>query len=358
MGNGATAEIDRALHAKLDDVAYPVYVVLTATPPGFGGRSPDQELATLVHDRLGDDGVYFVETSQGDGHLAVYGDIDPAERNDDTAFSLARYTGMDQVTAAVAAVDETLDVPAVTEAGVVLDVAGNAAIPDYSGPVLSDAQVATYAGRPWTSVGFDLDADDTEPVSVGLGALVGVTVGLVVAVLAYRLLRASVGAAAEREVAEAAASKHLEKARSAAHYAIEQLDADLVEAAGGDARETASICVEVARELTESDDLLDLVGAQVLARTGSRVLEPGEAPYRCCYVDPRHGGALYDADIGGGLSVPVCKGCQRALDSGTGRTPLQDRGRPWFEGDSVWARTGYGLTSDALWDDVRRERSR
>ncbi|WP_170286059.1 hypothetical protein [Nocardioides rubriscoriae] len=362
MGNGATAEVDAALHARLESASMPVFVVVTRTPPGFGGYSVDDELASLIHAGLGLDGIYYVHTSLGEGHLATYGDVDPGATNDDTLVALARYTALEQVQKAVAAVSPDLEVPAVAEAAIVLDIAARPGIPDYEQPVLTDAQVAGYTARPWVAEGYVSEDDPTSPPSVGLSAVVGVTVALVVAITSYRLLNASSTARGRRTARAAAEREQVATARRDAQDAVEALELALERSVSGrgdlERRERASRCADAARGLLRSTDLLDLVGAAVLARTGTQTLRSATDPYRCCFIDPRHGRALHDADLVGGLSVPVCRPCQRDLRAGRKPAPLYDGSRPYYEGDSVWARIGYGTLSDVLCVDVRRRSAR
>ena len=46
--------------------------------------------------------------------------------------------------------------------------------------------------------------------------------------------------------------------------------------------------------------------------------------------------------------MPACAACAGDIDAGRRRRPSPDGDRPWFEGDDLWARTGYGLWSDDL----------
>ncbi|MEO9325913.1 hypothetical protein ABFT23_20635 [Nocardioides sp. C4-1] len=369
MGNGATAEVVAALREKADAAQVPVFVVLTRTPPAFAGRSQvDEELVSLVHAELGLDGLYYVHTSLGAGHFEAYGDLDPSVDNDAALYSLARYTAADQVDAAIAAQWSTARVVAPTaEAGMVLDVAGLPPVPDYQEPVLPDEQVELYTGSAWTEAGFVYGGrgDETEPLAPGLGALLGVTVALCAGVLAYRLLRTATGRGEERRERGAGAAAELERARALAAEALAELESDLDSdrAAGpGVDLELALGSRDAARDVLDDRraGLLDLVGAEVLARTGRSALDPGQTLYRCCFVDPRHGRGRHEAEVGGGLSVPVCRPCRRHLERHETPVALGDgrRGRPYYEGDSVWARTGYGTLTDTLWSDVARERAR
>lgn len=391
LGNGATAQVLDALHAKLDLAQVPVYIVLTRTPVGLDGSSADEEIASLVHAKIGGEGIYYVHTSLGSGELVTYGDIDASVDNDDTLVSLARYTGLDQVDELITATygDDARVAPA-TEAAIVLDVAANAAIPDYEQPVLTQAQLAGYSAPEWSTSTYYVDSD-LEPASVGLSALTGISVGLVVAAVAFRLVRAAMagGSAwptltsrskrgeaalrptppAKKRSADAVAPADEEPdVRTRATAAVAALDDDL------ESRTAAAAAPERLRMAIESRDLarrllapqgahpLDVVGAMVLALTASRAIrEQDESPYRCCFVNPLHGAGRNQADLPGGLSVSVCRPCERALETGVEPSDAltetrRGRTRPYYAGDSVWARTGFGTLSDELWLDVQRDR--
>ena len=390
LGNGAADQVRADLHTKLDAAQYPVFVVLTRTPVGLDPSSADEELASLVHAELGRDGVYFVRTSLGNGHLVTYGDVDPSETNDDTLVSLARYTGLDQVSAAITTTyGEDARLAPAGEAGIVLDVAARATIPDYAKPVLTPVEVASYTDQQWTTLAYFYDASDpVEPASVGLSALTAVSVSLVVATIAFRLLRAAVaGAPRHRPAALAAVAARPARSktppvpalpaalptapadqRTSATAAVSALDDDLESRAASKAPpERLRMAIEsrdLARDLLSPDhpDTLDVVGAMVVATTASRALrEPKAAPYRCCFVNPVHGAGRYQADLPGGLSVPVCRPCEHSLEAGAEPTDAlverrRGRDRPYYAGDSVWARTGFGTLTDELWLDVLRDR--
>jgi hypothetical protein len=354
MGNGATADVDAALHAKLEAAHVPVYVVLTATPAGYGANA-DEEIASLVHDQLGSDGVYYVHTTQGGGALQVYGDVDPSVTNDDTLYSLALYQGQDQVDPPHDEDSAWSSTPAAS-AGIVLDIAAHRTLPENGQPALSAGEVATYTHRPWVQTDYVFADDQPQPLSVGLLSVVAVTVAVVFTVLVYRLLAAAPGLAGRRALRAGARSDAIARARSRAEAELASLGRAL-ERPGGDLdrRETARGCHEVATDLLASTDLLDLVGAQVLGVTGLAALR-GRPAYRCCYVDPRHSPADGVAEVGRGLSVPVCRSCRTTIEQGGTPEPLREGREPYYEGDSVWARTGYGALSDELWRDVAAAR--
>ncbi|WP_148614067.1 hypothetical protein [Nocardioides rubriscoriae] len=127
-----------------------------------------------------------------------------------------------------------------------------------------------------------------------------------------------------------------------------------------------------ALELSEPPEVLDVVGAMVLARRGSAALDAAVRgrtwlPPTTCYLDPMHGSAssrarLRSDDGGQGpYTVPVCTACQRDLRADTTPDVLDVfyRGRPchYFETDvEPWASTGFGSLDPDLVSAFQRTR--
>jgi hypothetical protein len=95
---------------------------------------------------------------------------------------------------------------------------------------------------------------------------------------------------------------------------------------------------------------VDSVGALVLAQDAAAVLAGRPIPRRC-FFDPGHRGAtthtrwrLERAEA----EVPACPRCVRTLRAGRVPDVLGDRGTPYYERDTVWARTGFGSIDDEL----------
>lgn len=94
---------------------------------------------------------------------------------------------------------------------------------------------------------------------------------------------------------------------------------------------------------------LDAVGALVLARSGEAALRGKSGGP--CFFNPLHPAAMTEvryARGGAELGVPACEACAKAVRSGRRPEALLDRGRPYFERDTVWARTGFGATDPDL----------
>jgi hypothetical protein len=116
------------------------------------------------------------------------------------------------------------------------------------------------------------------------------------------------------------------------------------------------------RRMTAEAPTVDLVGVLVLVDHArdhlarAAALDARRTPARptpLCFFHPLHGRSAKTVAWRDGLRVPACATC--ASDLRAGRTPdaLRDGDRPYFEGDTVWARTGYG----AFDDDPRRSGS-
>ncbi len=104
-------------------------------------------------------------------------------------------------------------------------------------------------------------------------------------------------------------------------------------------------------------DIPDLVGALVCIDAGREALSPGgDEPPPCTY-DPRHGAAGGDAVTVDGTKLRLCKACRRDVAAGRPADVLRDgHGRPYFEGDTVWARSGYGAWGDPVSEVLGRRR--
>ena len=116
-------------------------------------------------------------------------------------------------------------------------------------------------------------------------------------------------------------------------------------------------CLDSAEQLAESDDPLEVVGALVLVTTGQTALSKGPWPFHPCFFNPLHGAAWSQVRAGaGGGSVPTCNKCADRVERGDEPESLiVGNGfwsRPYYQGSTVWARTGYGSLVDDLWDRV------
>ena len=99
---------------------------------------------------------------------------------------------------------------------------------------------------------------------------------------------------------------------------------------------------------------VDSIGALVLAQDGADVLA-GRPRRQRCFFDPDHRGTMTTTRWRLGdeeAEVPACERCALALREGGVPGVLGDRGRPYYERDTIWARTGFGTVDDELAEKV------
>lgn len=117
------------------------------------------------------------------------------------------------------------------------------------------------------------------------------------------------------------------------------------------------------RVLLSEPRMVDLVGALVLIEDGSQALAAAAAltagravprPSPLCFFDPRHPGTTRPVNWKHDLTVPACGRCSADLRASRFPHTLLDGGRPWFETDSLWARTGFGNFEPDLAERVLR----
>jgi hypothetical protein len=109
--------------------------------------------------------------------------------------------------------------------------------------------------------------------------------------------------------------------------------------------------VAAAMALDRKGNPIDDLGALVLAERGRGALAGKERER--CFFDPRHSGGATPTRWQSSralVEVPACKRCARAIEHGRAPESLWDGDRPYWQRDTVWARTGFG----ALRKDMRR----
>ncbi|WKN47668.1 hypothetical protein [Nocardioides sp. Arc9.136] len=406
FGNGRTEEVDAALTEVVDGLGYPAYVVLAPGPEGLSGTDPGRDLATRLHERIGGDGLYVVQTDPKSHALtfASFGDVPEATLRYEVETGLRPEGGANAGLAPAGIAARTLDV---------LDAVDR-------GEEVSEDRFDSWSGRTVFQEPAEWDLDYDVPTS-GTYAM-GSTLALVaVAGCSYLLLRtafrwretapAAGPVAAARRTGRTRSSEQRRAARgdapapapgpaevrATAERELESLSRLLARGAGRplgpEQRELVDGSYDTARSLlertgTDPADLDDLLGALVLVRVATRAAgtrkrsrrsargqaqeqaqeqAQAPAPYRPCFFDPRHGEGTARRTVPVGdreLTVPACPRCTRA--TGTALAPMVVRGgllgraRPWYELDTVWARTGYGAFVDDLWQhvaaDLRRSR--
>lgn len=240
---------------------------------------------------------------------------------------------------------------------------------DRAAEKVSDSSTADSRGMPPAEEG----------VSTGTVALViGALVVAVVAIAGWRMLRshrkATVLPPAAVDRIRAARDRELEsRARDDVLALGEAIDAADIEQ-GGDAAawQIALDSYSAARGLLRDvadPDVLDVVGAIVLAENGRLALDAARAgrpftPPSRCFLNPLHGRAGQDRRVeyaGRSMSVPLCRECHDAVQRE--RSPdildVERRGRPvhYFETDAEpWSSTGYGSLEPDLLSRLTRRR--
>lgn len=140
----------------------------------------------------------------------------------------------------------------------------------------------------------------------------------------------------------------LEDARKAARAALLELQR-AVAREDAPPEEVFDAYRAASKAIDEAHRPIDAAGAQALAESGRRRLA-GEEP-RPCFFDPRHGAGAqrvtFDRDAIA-VEVPACERCSRALRNGRAPWSLLDGGRPYWEQDTLWARTGCGALDAGL----------
>ncbi|GAA5124358.1 hypothetical protein GCM10023339_45710 [Alloalcanivorax gelatiniphagus] len=397
MGSGRAQETNDRIAALVREVPFPVYVALVEEPEGLpdDALAATDALAGLLNRRLGD-GLYVLDTTEGIHQVYSFGlGADPdrlslgassnADKLDEAMQELGDYSiGTEDYVYPPAIAKAEAQVLAAED---LLDMGREPASGEYPATLTDgDAErLAAHALQVQAVAGWSPGSEDYVSVrtaSGGLSALVGVLSGLVVALLLGQTLRgwprygsARAGEQRAKRAGRAAASPPPDlaveraRARDLLGTLSENLErVDWPSVRDRDAADRALAARDAAEPLLESDDVADVIGAQVLARAGSADLARGRRgrgePVQTCFFDPRHpdGRARASWRLGDGeVEVPCCPACE--ADLAAGRTPdllrLRSRGgtRPYWERDDVWARTGFGATSDFLAGDVLTQRA-
>lgn len=396
MGSGEAQDSHDRIAALVRETPFPVYVALVERPEGLpAGRSVDLDaFAQLLSRRLGD-GLYVLGTDGGPQEVTSFG-----LGADTTLVSLTAYANKDVLEEGIEAASggEVTVLPQVVQAEDLAReaeevVAAASTEPEQSGvypPTLTAAEAEPFVER---AVDLEEAADwrpdvgryvEVRSASTGLSALVGTLVAMVVALLVGQSVRGwpRRGAPAPTPVRRGRGSPpaptrpredDLAVARAQARELADALatslaDLDWSRARQPDLASRALTARDALEPLLASDDLADLVGAQVVARRGARDLSRarsgGGEPLRTCFFDPRHPAAT--ASLGwrlgdGEVEVPTCRRCAARVADGETPDHVRVRSRrgaeqAYWERDDVWARTGFGALSDDLAADVLRER--
>lgn len=382
FGNGRTDEVDAALTAVVEDLPFPAYVVLAPGPDGLSTTEPARDLAGRLHERIGGDAVLVVQTDPKGYDLEVvsFGDVPDETAIYDPQTTFYPGGGADAGLEPAGVAARALEVLAAVDEGT------EVTREDFD--AVREVQVFR-SPEEWDPLA---DPPTAESVALwGAFAFVAVT-GTSYLVLRNVLGWRATGPAAARSRSRTDRTGRAAEAglgtpadvRATVERELESLARLLARSTGrggADLERQALVdgSYDAARTLLERTgsadaDLDDLVGALVLVRTathaagrsgsdrsGSGRSGAGPATYRPCFFDPRHGEGVARRTVPVGdreLTVPACRPCSHT--TGRGLAPMTVRGgllrreRPWYEHDTVWARTGYGAFVDDLWRHVSR----
>lgn len=346
MGNGETAAVEDYLTDLVDDIDVPVFVALIGTPLEFqGAGNPAEQIAAVLQSELGD-GLYIVGTPRRGPHAYGWGEA------------------ADMAATLEAPIRELLDERLSNDASAAYGAALLLSVAQNPGEALSDDQMTALQDQSWAvgpaSENDRQDALGTRIVISGSVTLTLLIAGLILVWIAAkrpmppRSAQRTLAVPVPDDIAQLA-SGELEKA-SASVWSLSDH--------GTSSARQAAVSIDAARRAEEAGDPLDLVGTVVLARQAMRQVEriddPDRDPYRPCFVHPLHGEATTTSEVPHpGWTVPVCATCARRPQQYLGGS-ASARSRPYVEGSTIWARTGFGSLVDDLaeqyLDDVARRR--
>jgi hypothetical protein len=314
-----------ALRKRVAAMPYPTYVAFV---PLFT-EEPDartlRQILPILRDRLGRDGLYIVADGSGYGLDAEAFGV--RTRGDIGRVSIVANDGAPRSAGPLARLD------------IALRHLATGYVPAFS----VDDERASRDRLPWIVLG----------IATALGFLV--PVGLVLAGPQASARRRALRDARNRAADHAAAARSRidEPERPAARGGALDAVAGLARAIAEDPApvDRALRAYDAASDVLSRRDptTVDLVGAATLARMGRAWLQ--DPAWRPCFFDPRHGRSDRSTRWrrgGQDITIPTCAACAKALRRDRKPDVLGDGGRPYYERDTVWARTGFG----ALDDDV------
>lgn len=340
-----------AISDQLAAMEVPTYFVLHDLQDSdpFGGDPA--ELLTRLHDRSDKDGFYLApQFYGGPERFLVQSRSWGSENRDHHAIAVADHRHED---------DDGL----VADTGAYfVELAGLLADPTAAKEAYEAEVVPTFDSPGTSSTSGSPYADD------GNEALVGAGVGALLALLAVvvwwrrrarrgRVLQLPASVVANvRAARDSALERRADVDVLALGEAIDEAEIDPVRHDAAAWQQALDHHEGAQRVLRRPErDVLDVVGAIVLAERGRRALAAATAgkpfvPAARCYLHPLHEGRIHRSVVESGgrqVEVPVCSACRAALKAG--RTPdvldVERRGRPvhYFETDAEpWASTGYG----------------
>ncbi|NED99729.1 hypothetical protein [Phytoactinopolyspora halotolerans] len=355
MANGDVEAVREILHDEIAGSTYPAYVVLVHKVPGDDLPDVPGELATLIHRRVGEDGLYVVGI--GDWVEAISPGLDGI---DDLTLANAGFAGTEAFDSTpVADARAFLRVAPIVESGGWYGPEGEAAAAEISSDLGGDPLMnRTHVDFSETRVRIELTElgptnGMTEDGALGLGFVVGAASAILAAVV-FALVGTRSRSSAPRQPSDVSAARR--RLRDALAV-IDESQWNAADDVDPDLQQALRNAADAAHALQDSTDPADVVGAMVLAEYAADTSighRPAEPP-RPCYLNPMHGEHSTTAPLPGDASsprVPVCPRCELDLREGRHPDVLRLRqGRkvvPYYRRDDVWAFTGFGsLRADA-----------
>jgi hypothetical protein len=362
LADAVSAAQRRTVLRAIEAAPYAVWVVLVPLTPGdrYGGDA--SRFLGVIHGRLGRRGVYVTVDDRLLTYMAV--GVDDGHPDLHQASTLGNFESRDYDEPQIEKVRRFVEA---------LRAPDLAARFERTQTRLREAR-EEFSPPPATTTADDEEGDGATGWLLPVGILAALGVGS--ALVHWRRRRHARPAPRDEALIPARVFEHAHTAQ--AGELREQIEerllafADRIDRADGPSSEAARErqqhaldAYAAARRVLASDPrMVDLVGALVLVEDGSRALAAAEAleagrpvpaPAALCFFDPRHPGSTKPVAWKEGLTVPVCGTCRAALRTGH-RPPdtLLDDGRPWFETDSLWARTGFGVFEPDLAERVSR----
>lgn len=325
------AELRRRVRA----MPYPTFVVVAPRLDEERGLDDFGDLPGLLRDRTGKDGLYLVSDEDGIGFDAEAFGVRP--RGD------------------VRRIDNV----------------ASDAVPRRDGPLarLSFALEHLRTGAPATR---SVDAEEAAGDARFWWILGGTTILMLA--LTVGIAELLPGARARRIARRRGRERHRDAAEreAAERSAVVSTPADRGEARKQAQEASARLALEIA-EAPQPPDLalrsydaashvlgrrgasaVDFLGAETLAQAGLVALRGGPRR-RPCFFDPRHGEATRDTvwrRDGIDAKLPACDACSSAIARDVAPASLLDGDRPYWQGDGVWARTGFGALDERVADVV------
>ncbi|AYY14411.1 hypothetical protein EF847_18655 [Actinobacteria bacterium YIM 96077] len=376
MGNGDAAAVRELLRSDLDDFPHQAYVVLVNRLPGddLPRREDDpfmepEEMARLLHNRIGEDALYVVGIDQT-VHAIAPGLDDVAPEDAGIALHGATYEVDGELTPAAEARAYLWLAPQIRDpfAPDNEEIAVDAVAELAEDPLMLRTKVDFFASEAERELTASPSKTSPDRPHVAVGIVAAITVAVVAN--AYLNHRAARQAAIGEPTDVAPARERFQAALAELDRWRREPETDpLATAPGGppgegehapetDAghRERVRTYADAALALRHSDDPADIVGGAVLAEYAVAAAREGpQDPPRPCFLNPMHGEHATTTPVPGDPSsvrVPACERCAGAVQRGELPDILRIRdGRkvqPYYHRQDVWSVSGCG----ALRDDV------